>query len=170
MKKLIVYLIMFTFFVTSCASSSRVINFESDGRVKVRLKKLNLVSKNKPCEIFLENKEKYFGKNTFVRMDSTFWEDSTRTKISIPSNKIEKVIINVGKNTGASAVKGMLLGIGLGFLMGYADASKNKNTEDLATPVGVGFGFYGAIVGLAFGILTGVGKKDTFITYTFING
>lgn len=170
MKKLLIYFTILTFLLSSCASSTGVINFNSDERVTAKIKRLNLIAKKKTCEIFLRNGDSFSGKNVFVRQDSTFWEDSEKTKLSALTTEIQQIKINSGKNIGTTAVQGMLLGFGLGFGLGYADASTQSETKDLAKVAGTGIGIIGAIIGVVFGVLVGVGNKDKFITYTFVNG
>ncbi len=166
MKKLLIYLTLCTFLFSSCAPTSGIINFKSDERVSAKIKRLNIVAKDRPCKIWLKNGQKYSGKNVIVKIDSTFLEDSTKTKISILTTEISKVEIGEKRRSNLTLKIMMLSGLIAGITTANSDHVKHLPKVEMNFILGfLGLGI-GAFVGVLFDSIANSDKTDTY-TFSF---
>lgn len=155
---------MLTFLLSSCASSTGVINFNSDERVTAKIKRLNIVSRDRPCEIWLKNGQKHFGKKLIVKAGSTTWEDSTKVKNSILTTEISK--IELGKKSRSNfTLKFMLIS---GLIAGITTANNEPAKHFSKVPTNFLLGILGLGVGAFVGVLfDSFANSDKTETYTF---
>lgn len=176
MKKLIVCILIFTLFLTSCTPTSGVINFQKrEERITAKLKRLNLLIRKKESEILLENKTTILGKNVIVTTDSIFWKDSTNTKLSNPIQEVQSISFLDRNSVGEGVAKGFFIGALIGFIGGYFFINSDENPEEHSFPKdNKSDAFLGMLlfapVGAILGVAWGADFKDRKITYTFING
>ncbi len=176
MKKLIIYITIFSLLFTSCAPTSGVINFQKrEHRITAKLKRLNLLIRKKESEISFEDKTTILGKSVFVRTDSIFWKDSTNTKFSSPIKDVQSISFFDRNSVGEGVAKGFFIGALTGLIGGYFFTNSDENPENNSFSTdSKGDAFIGMLlfapVGAFLGVAWGSEFKDRKITYTFING